>query len=66
VTVKVDREQLVKLLRSRDNEWTAQRAELSLPKHIDLERDRVLLRKCGIDPNVLAVILSMDDAPVSG
>ena len=62
----VDRQQLVELLRSRDNERTAERAEESLPKHIDLDRDRVLLRECGIDPNVLAVILSVDDATVAG
>ena len=64
--MEVERQQLVKLLRSRDNEWTARRAEQSLPQHIDLDRDRALLRRCGIDPNVLAVILSVDDAPVAG
>ena len=62
----VDRQQLVELLRSRNNERTAARAEESLPQHIDLDRDRVLLRECGIDPNVLAVTLSVNDAPVAG
>ncbi len=64
--MEVDRQQLVRLLRSRDNVWTAERAEQSLPEHIDLDRDRMLLRQCGIDPNVLAIILSVDDAPVAG
>jgi hypothetical protein len=64
--VEVDRQQLVRLLRSRDSVGTAQRAEQSLPERIDLDRDRVLLRQCGIDPNVLASILSVDDARVVG
>jgi hypothetical protein len=64
--MKVDRQRLVSLLLSRHNEWTAQRAEHSLPQHIDLDRDRLLLRECGIDSNVLAIILTVDDAPVAG
>ena len=59
--MRVERSQLVTLLRSRYSHTTAQRAERSLPQHVDLDRDRGLLRQCGIDPNVLAVILSVED-----
>jgi hypothetical protein len=31
-----------------------------LPEHIELDRDRDLLRQCGIDPNVLAFILAVE------
>ena len=57
----IERGRLVKLLRARNSDRTAHRAEQSLPQHIDLERDRGLLRQCGIDPNVLSVILSVED-----
>lgn len=57
----IERNKLVELLRSRGNDRTAKRAEQSLPEHIDLVRDRKILRRCGIDPNVLASILSRQD-----
>lgn len=57
----VQRRQLVQLLRSRNSDTTARRAEQTLPQHIDLDRDRDLLKQCGIDPNVLAFILSVGD-----
>jgi hypothetical protein len=56
--VHIERNELAELLRSRGNDQTAVRAEQSLPQHIDLQRDREALRQCGIDPNVLAYILS--------
>lgn len=57
----IQRNELVELLRSRGNDRTGARAEQSLPEHIDLDRDRRSLRRCGIDPNVLAAILSRRD-----
>ena len=59
--VHIERNELAELLRSRGNDQTAVRAEQSLPQHIDLQRDRETLRQCGIDPNVLAYILSTLD-----
>jgi hypothetical protein len=59
--VHIERDELAELLRSRGNDQTAVRAEQSLPQHIDLQRDRETLRQCGIDPNVLAYILSTQD-----
>jgi hypothetical protein len=59
--VHIERNELAELLRSRGNDQTAVRAEQSLPQHIDLQRDREALRQCGIDPNVLAYILSTQD-----
>lgn len=56
--MRVERIQLLDLLRTRGNEKAAQRAADSLPRSIDLVRDRALLRRCGIDPNVLASILA--------
>lgn len=55
--MKVERQQLTDLLRSRGGERTAERAAQSLPQTIDLVRDRDLLRQCGIDPNALAAML---------
>jgi hypothetical protein len=57
----IERNELLELLRSRGNDNAAERAEQSLPLHIDLHRDRKTLRQCGIDPNVLAFILSKQD-----
>jgi hypothetical protein len=57
----IERNELLELLRSRGNDNAAERAEQSLPQHIDLHRDRKTLRQCGIDPNVLAFILSKQD-----
>ena len=56
--MNIGRKELVELLRSRGNDHAAGRAAQSLPVHIDLHRDRKALRKCGIDPNVLAFVLS--------
>ena len=59
--MQVERRQVMDILRSRGDEKTAQRAEQSLPQVVDLARDRALLRLCGIDPNVLATLLSEGD-----
>jgi hypothetical protein len=59
--VNIERSTLVDLLRSRNSHNAARRAARSLPRCIDVDRDRKMLLRCGIDPNVLEYILSMDD-----
>lgn len=56
--MNIERKELVELLRSRGNDQTAERAEHTLPQHVDLEHHRQILRQCGIDPVVLAFTLS--------
>lgn len=55
--MRVDRQQLVQILRSRGNDSTAEVAARLLPPEIDLARDKPLLRRCGIDANVLAFLV---------
>jgi hypothetical protein len=61
--MQVARHQLIGLLRSGGSEKTATMAERTLPETIDLDRDRALLRRCGIDPNVLGSRLSAGAGP---
>ena len=56
----IDRHSLLTFLRSRDNEGTARLVEDELPSEIDTERDRELLRRCGINPNVLEAMAGRD------
>jgi hypothetical protein len=56
--MRVERQLVTDLLRSRGNATTAELAARSLPATIDLARDRVLLRQCGIDPDAMAFDLS--------
>ena len=59
--MRVERQRVTDLLRSRGNTKTAELAARSLPTTIDLARDRVLLRQCGIDPDAIACDLSHAD-----
>lgn len=59
--MRVERQLLTDLLRSRGNDETAELAARSLPPTIDLARDRFLLRQCGIDPNAVAMDLGLSD-----
>jgi hypothetical protein len=62
--MQVELSRVLDLLRSRKNDKTAQRAARSLPSHVDLERDRDLIERCGIDPNVLGAILVAEERRV--
>jgi len=59
--MRVERQQVTDLLRSRGDAKAAELAARSLPATIDLARDRVLLRQCGIDPHAIAGDLSQPD-----
>jgi hypothetical protein len=59
--MRVERQRVTDLLRSRGNDMTADLAARSLPATVDLSRDQFLLRQCGIDPNTLAVDLNLSD-----
>lgn len=56
--MQIERGHLQDVLRQRGSHQTAQAVEQRLPEHIDTERDRALIRECGIDPNVLESIVS--------
>jgi hypothetical protein len=57
--MRVERQLVTDLLRSRGNEKVAELAARSLPATIDLGKDRELLQECGIDPHVLAFVLNL-------
>ena len=59
--MRVERQLVTDLLRSRGDAKAAELAARSLPATIDLARDRVLLRQCGIDPDAIAFDLSHAD-----
>ena len=56
----IQRKWLLTVLRSRGNETTARHVELNLPTEIESERDRELLERCGINPNVLEAMAERD------
>lgn len=55
--MQIERSRLQALLRDRGGESTAQVVGERLPEQIDTQRDRQLLKDCGIDPNVLETII---------
>jgi hypothetical protein len=59
--MRVERQRVTDLLRSRGNDMSADLAARSLPATIDLFRDQFLLRQCGIDPHTLALDLNLSD-----
>lgn len=56
--MQIERSHLEDVLRQRGSERTAEAVEERLPEHIDTDRDRQLIKECGIDPNMLEMILS--------
>ena len=56
--MQIERSLLEDVLRQRGSERTAEAVEQQLPEHIDTDRDRQLIKECGIDPGMLEMILS--------
>ena len=57
--MRVERQRVTDLPRSRGNDLSAELAARSLPATIDLSRDEFLLRHCGIHPNTVALDLNL-------
>jgi SAM-dependent methyltransferase len=57
-TMQIERSRLVEVLRQRGSEQTARAVEQQLSEHIDTQRDSMLIKRCGIDPNVLETIMA--------
>jgi hypothetical protein len=51
--MKVDKELILQLLRSQDQDDLAARADAELPEEVDLEEDAPVLQRLGIDPEDL-------------
>lgn len=56
--MNIERSRLEEILRQRGSEQTAHVVEQQLPEQIDTERDRELIQKCGIDPDMLEMIVT--------
>lgn len=56
--MQIERSHLENVLRQKGSEQTARTVEQRLPEHIDTQRDRQLIKECGIDPNVLETIVT--------
>lgn len=48
--MKIDKDQILQLLRSQGDDAKAQQADQELPGQVDTEQDAGLLAKFGIDP----------------
>ena len=48
--MKIDKDQILQLLRSQGDDATAQQADQELPGQVDTEQDAGLLATFGIDP----------------
>ena len=59
--MNIERSHLEEVLRQHGSDRTAQEIHQRLPEHVDTERDRQLLRQCGIDANVLETIMAASD-----
>ncbi|MDQ2622056.1 MAG: hypothetical protein M3Y45_03350 [Actinomycetota bacterium] len=59
--MQIERSHLEDVLRQRGSVRTAQAVEERLPEHIDTSRDRELIEGCGIDPNVLEMLVAPPD-----
>ena len=51
--MKIDKEQIISLLRERGDDAKADQAQQELPGQVDTDRDTGLLAKLGIDPSDL-------------
>jgi hypothetical protein len=51
--MKIDKAQIIELLKSRGDQDKASQAESDLPDQVDTEQDSGLLAKFGIDPKDL-------------
>jgi hypothetical protein len=51
--MKIDKAQIIELLKSRGDQDKASQAESDLPDQVDTEKDSGLLAKFGIDPKDL-------------
>lgn len=58
----IERSHVEQILRERGSIRTAEAVEEQLPEQIDTERDRELIKQCGIDPNVLESIATQASA----
>ena len=52
--MKIDKSQVIELIKSRGDHEQARQAETELPDQVDTEQDKGLLDKFGIDPSDLA------------
>lgn len=55
--MKIDKAQIIQLLRSRGDDDKANQAESELPQQVDTEQHSDLLSKLGIDPSDLKGLL---------
>ena len=51
--MKIDKDQIISLLRQRGDDAKADQAQQELPGQVDTEKDSGLLSKLGIDPTDL-------------
>ncbi len=56
--MKIDKAQIIELLKSRGDQDQASQAESELPQEVDTDQDAGLLAKFGINPSDLAGKLS--------
>jgi hypothetical protein len=59
--MNIERSHLEQVLRQHGSDRTAQEAHERLPESVDTERDRHLLKQCGIDANVLETLMPSTD-----
>jgi hypothetical protein len=52
--MKIDKSQIIELIKSRGNHDQAEQAQSELPDKVDTDRDKNLLNKFGIDVSDLA------------
>ena len=60
--MEIERSRLEQILRDHGSEQTALAVEQRLPERIDTERDRQLIKQCGIDANVLETMVARTDS----
>lgn len=59
--MEIERSHLQQILREHGSEETAQAVEQWLPERIDTQRDKQLIKQCGIDANVLETMVAPTD-----
>lgn len=60
--MRIEHSDLEKMLQQRGSDEPGRTFAQRLPEHIDTQRDRQLIKECGIEPNILETIVNQTES----